>query len=185
MRRAAVAAALVAAALCAAGVARPSAARAQHAVSVGVGGGFTAVTGDARNVWDYGGFHVQGMVAFGPARRAYGFRADLIYQRLTSSLAGEAGHTSDVAGVLSVAYAPTATLVKPYVLGGLGVYHSSDNFDAPQIHEEPITRLGANAGVGARLSFVRFGTFVEARFHRIFGNNRDVDFVPVTVGLMF
>ena len=160
-------------------------ARAQMAVSAGVGGGFTAVTGDASRVWDAGGFHMQGMVAFGRAASAVGFRTDIMYQRFTSSLAGEAGRTSDLAGIVSVAYSPTTYLLKPYVLGGVGVYRSTDNFDAPQIHEEPITRLGASAGVGARLSFVRFGTFVEARFHRIFGATRDVDFVPVTVGVMF
>ena len=165
--------------------AAPTQARAQIAVSAGVGGGFTVVTGDARRVWDAGGFHVQGMVAFGRATSAFGFRADVMYQRFTSSLSGEAGRTSDLAGVVSVAYSPTSYHVKPYVLGGLGVYRSTDNFDAPEVHEEPITRLGANVGLGARLSFVRFGTFVEARFHRIFGNNRDIDFVPVTVGVMF
>jgi hypothetical protein len=176
---------ITAAALGGAAAITPCGARAQIAVSAGVGGGFTAVTGDASRVWDAGGFHMQGMVAFGRAASAVGFRTDLMYQRFTSSVAGEAGRTSDLAGIVSVVYSPTTYLLKPYVLGGVGVYRSTDNFDAPQIHEDPITRFGANAGLGARLSFVRFGTFVEARFHRIFGTNRDVDFVPVTVGVMF
>ena len=171
--------------IAAAAAVAPSGVRAQMAVSAGVGGGFTAVTGDARRVWDFGGFHMQGMVAFGRATSAVGFRTDLMYQRFTSSLPGEAGSTSDLAGIVSVVYSPTTYLLKPYVLGGLGVYRSTDNFDAAEIHEEPITRFGVNAGVGARLGFVRFGTFIEARFHRIFGTNRDIDFVPVTVGVMF
>ena len=76
-----------------------------------------------------------------------------------------------------------ATRLRPYVIGGIGVYNSkASGDDAP---EGSSTEAGINLGAGFDLTAGAAGLFVEARWHNVFleGDNRK--FLPVTLGVRF
>jgi len=87
-------------------------------------------------------------------------------------------------------------IIKPYVIGGVGDY--SVRLTSPVAAIEPTegqaatavgtttqTKFGINAGVGVRVQLGGFAAFVEARWHDVFTSGRDVQMVPVSVGVRF
>jgi hypothetical protein len=73
--------------------------------------------------------------------------------------------------------------VSPYLIGGAGLYMAS--VSAPGASSNSDNHLGWNAGAGINLPVSIFKAFVEARYNRISANGSSMEFVPVTVGLMF
>lgn len=47
------------------------------------------------------------------------------------------------------------------------------------------TKFGVNAGAGLRLQLPGFSTFIEARWHSIFTEGKNVQMVPISVGFTF
>jgi hypothetical protein len=50
---------------------------------------------------------------------------------------------------------------------------------------EDVTRFAANGGGGVSWGLGNVSLFVEGRWVRVFTQNRNTDYVPVTVGLTF
>ena len=67
------------------------------------------------------------------------------------------------------------TRIRPYVIGGAGIYADGG------------TDFGINAGAGANfpLGNTPARLFAEARFHAIFAEGNTITQLPITVGLMF
>ena len=88
-----------------------------------------------------------------------------------------------VTGNVSVAL-PASLLLRPYVIGGPGVYLSR-----PADHGRFTRTLGWNAGLGARYAAGRLGTFAEVRYHTVRntpdaeGRRRSAQLLPITFGL--
>jgi hypothetical protein len=147
---------------------------AAQGVRFGVGGGptFSLEEGGGTD------FHVLGTVAFGgSADRPLSFRVDGMYQLGDQfdvlSGAGNAVYSFDVS---------EETRFRPYLIGGLGVYHVSP--DGPG---ESSTEFGINAGAGFTVP-VGSGTtqlFGEARFHNIFTEGESTSLLPITLGVRF
>jgi hypothetical protein len=75
-----------------------------------------------------------------------------------------------------------ALVPQVYVIGGLGMYNSK----ASTTGSSSSTDLGFNVGAGVNIPLTGFGTYIEARFHHVPGDNsRNFQFVPITVGLKF
>jgi hypothetical protein len=66
-----------------------------------------------------------------------------------------------------------------YGIGGLGAFKASvSDVDSD-------TKLGWNIGAGLRIPLSGFSGYVEARFHQVQGNGGNVNWIPLTFGLVF
>jgi len=91
---------------------------------------------------------------------------------------------------LVIAFGPKA--VQPYLIGGVGIYHSrvaqdiSGTIDEFSHINEKQSTVGFNGGAGIRFNILGIKPFVEARYHSV--AKRDpgrLNFVPVLVGVSF
>ena len=70
----------------------------------------------------------------------------------------------------------------PYLIGGLGLYNSKFGNAGSE------NALGVNLGGGLRFLIGDLNTFFEARYHAMLGEagaGANLQFVPITVGVMF
>ncbi|HEY0780136.1 MAG TPA: hypothetical protein VGD56_19375, partial [Gemmatirosa sp.] len=68
------------------------------------------------------------------------------------------------------------TLVRPYLIGGVGIYGGNQNLG---------TKAGVNIGGGIAVPLVAVTVFGEARYTRVFTDVVRANFIPVHVGLRF
>jgi hypothetical protein len=126
------------------------------------------------------GYNVMGSLGLQPAARAFGVRFDAMYHQLGFTdfdeklgLLGGAGNV-----VLTVANSGT---VRPYVIGGAGVYR----LDYPTADIEDETSFGLNGGGGVEFGLAGLRSFVEVRLHSIFTEGGNSNFVPLVFGFKF
>jgi hypothetical protein len=75
---------------------------------------------------------------------------------------------------------------RPYLIGGLGVYNFKlTGSDADLFGDSSETKFGLNAGAGFDFKMGGAGLFIEGRFHRVFADGDDFNFIPISVGLRF
>jgi opacity protein-like surface antigen len=175
--------------------------RAPRALSVGVGGGGTVPIGDFANDvktgWNALGFFQYQPVAEGP----WAVRAEALYTRAgyTDDFLADVGATPDddlrnsvlYVGASALYHVSAGTGVRPYVMGGLGLYELTASLtDGSGIStSDSESGFGFNGGVGLRFGGpVAF--FVEARFHQFSitptdGAKSTSRFIPVTLGFSF
>ena len=70
----------------------------------------------------------------------------------------------------------------PYLIGGLGLYNSKFG------RADSENAVGVNLGGGLRFVLGELNTFFEARYHAMLGETgagANLQFVPITVGVMF
>jgi len=137
------------------------------------------------------GLNLEGLVGIQPQTMPVEFRGELMYHHF--GVSGGGGHESLLGIVPNVLYAfKTQSHLRPYVIGGLGLYHVSVSFTgvAPGggtfTVSDGETHVGINFGGGVRfpLSNSRASMFVEARFHDVFADN-SFNMIPITVGITF
>jgi outer membrane protein with beta-barrel domain len=76
--------------------------------------------------------------------------------------------------------------VRPYLIGGLGVYNSKGTGpDAPAFGETSQTKFGLNAGAGFNFKAGGAGLFIEGRFHNVFADPSSKQFIPISLGIRF
>jgi hypothetical protein len=180
--------AIALAALAAAIVTTPAAAHAQSPLRFGLAAGATIPTGDAADIAEWG-YHVSGSITGKPMLSPVGIRGEVMWNRLTGKdvevVPGvtESGDDLDIlAGIVNAEIGMSGIGVKPYFIGGLGMYRlSSEGADSE-------TKFGFNLGAGLDFGLAGFSAFAEARFHSIqaddFGNG-SVNLVPLTFGIRF
>jgi hypothetical protein len=160
----------------------------QGLVSLGVGGGLAmpfGALGDVANP----GWRALGTMAIGVPLVPVGLRLDASYdrfglQRTPLGAAGsETGSQSVFAGTVNgtLRLSPLP-LITPYAIAGLGPYHVSCSGPATC---ESATRVGYNAGLGLRFGALLIHGFAEVRYHYVPTPGKSMQFVPVTVGLLF
>ena len=161
--------------------ATPLAAQAQFLVGGGLGlpmGDF----GDAAKT----GFHALAGVSFAPPTMPVGFQVDGNFAQFgteTDNLNDRMMFaTGNVVYKFKVA---EATRLRPYLIGGVGVYNQKATGDAAPTDAASVTDFGINAGAGFNVSAGAASLFVEGRFHDIFTDGSSTQFVPLTVGLRF
>lgn len=69
--------------------------------------------------------------------------------------------------------------IKPYVLGGIGLY----NVGCDGCESE--TNFGLNGGGGLEFGLSGFNTFIEARFQSIFTEDSNTNIIPIVFGIRF
>src|SRR5713101_8722623 len=172
-------------ALCCTALAGIAAAQAPS-VRFGLGGGAIVPVGDY-NKADKIGWHGLGMVQLGLPAVPVEIRVDGLYGRTThKDISGipVPGSTKLYGGLASVVYSigPKA-MARPYVLGGIGVYHVK--VDVPgNTADETKFAFGVGGGVSVGVGQARF--FVEGRFVSVReSGGGSTSFLPVTAGVTF
>jgi hypothetical protein len=184
--------------------------------SFGVSGGLSVPTGDFSDAFGTG-YNVDAFVGVRVPTLPVSFRFEGGYQEF-----GLKGSAKDrlrnadiegdvkariISGTANLVYtiAPPASVVRPYLIGGAGVYNlrtrgTGDVGDFLEefvgTREESTTRLGLNGGVGVEVPLSGISVFGEARVHTIFTpSERDPEsgdrvggrttIVPIKVGIRF
>ena len=157
-------------------------------VGLGVPVGNFASTNDGGNAEAGGGTALAG-VEWLPEGRTLGLRLDGIYNRFCTSACDEAGGNLDIRyrflnanlnGLLELPLANSA--FRPYLTGGFGVYnYRLEGNDAPEGLDSQ-TDVGVNAGIGAMYRLGQVNLFAEGRYHHIFAENSDIQYIPILVG---
>lgn len=150
------------------------------------------------------GFNLSGSLGIRPVNMPVGFRLEASYSRFGAdgfTFADESGsisadgNLSFLAGTGNVVLAiPTASAIRPYVIGGLGIYRLTAHIDARLTggegsgtfsQTESETKFGLNGGAGLEFPVRTVRAFVEARFHSVFTEGENSNFIPITFGVRF
>jgi len=158
--------------------------------SFGVSGGLALPIGDFGDGYD-SGFDVTGHVMFKPASFTnLGFRGDVNFDRFGSKLLN--GINSRLLGATANAvYSfPQATpgVVRPYVIGGVGMQNSKTTGKVAGINlsqNATSTDVAAQGGGGVNFQLAGFTTFVEAKYVNVFGDGNSLSYIPITFGIRF
>jgi len=110
-----------------------------------------------------------------------GLRVDGAYNQFGQKTGGAKLHIMSATG--NVVWRLPSIGVSPYLIGGAGLYIPT--VQAPGLASASDNHFGWNAGAGVSLPLTVFKTFVEARYNRVSVNGGSMQFVPITVGIMF
>lgn len=151
-----------------------------------LGGGVGIPLGDFDDVAKLG-WQGTAAVSFAPANMPIGFQLDGSYGRYSDDSPLDL-KSQFIYGTANVVYrfatAPE-TRFRPYLIGGGGVYNlkatGSDVIGDPGSE----TKFGVNAGAGFDIKAGGAGLFVEGRFHNVFTDGPNTQFIPLNVGVRF
>jgi hypothetical protein len=110
-----------------------------------------------------------------------GIRFDGMYNSFSAKDAVSLRDYKIAAGTANIVYALPGTGIRPYLIGGGGVYGLK--YDDPT--RDWTTKFGVNGGIGAAFPLSGFNTFVEARLHHVFTDVGTIHYIPVTFGISF
>ena len=142
------------------------------------------------------GFHFGGLIEYKPAALPATLRGEITYHR--NGL--KEGYFDDVPGVdvdgnasminfLGNAVFPfgdPASTARPYAIGGLGIYRLKFSGEVAGFDiSESATKFGLNVGGGFSFNLSGFETFIEARFHSVFTDESNTNFIPISFGFKF
>ena len=155
--------------------------------TLGVSGGISFPTGDNADGIN-AGFNVAGHLGLQSSALPVGLRFDVAYNRW--EVDGVDANIRSLAGIANAMLffpRPSGSTVRPYVSGGLGIYNTKGSVDVggSTIEGDSETKAGVNAGVGLDFGLSGLSTFVEARFHSVFTEGSNMNFVPVVFGIRF
>ncbi|HEU5305065.1 MAG TPA: outer membrane beta-barrel protein, partial [Gemmatimonadales bacterium] len=74
---------------------------------------------------------------------------------------------------------------RPYLIGGVGIYNLKLKGDDVLPGTDDQTKFGINAGAGFDFKAGAAGLFIEGRFHNVFSDPDNTQFIPLTVGIRF
>lgn len=169
-----------------------STARAQGAeFSLGGGVGIPlGDTGDRDNI----GWHGLAGVSFIPTGWPVGIQVDGQFHqfKLDDAVQPAGGDLKDrlIFGTANIVYkfkTSEETRFRPYLIGGGGVYNlkttGADEVGGVIDTDNSTTKFGLNAGAGFDFKAGSVGLFIEGRFHDVFTEGTDYQFIPITLGI--
>jgi hypothetical protein len=192
-RRALALAALGAAALAA--TAAPAAAQfgGVNPFSIGVSGGAAVPVGDGSRNFDTG-FSVDGIVAVRVPTSPISLRGEVGYTRFgikdaPSDADAQFRIISGVANIVLTLPGGPASVVRPYLIGGVGAYNGRGSQRGAvgdrRLQGASETKLGVNGGVGIEIPLSGITGFGEVRYTSIFTEETNTNFVPIRFGIRF
>jgi hypothetical protein len=160
----------------------------QGLIAFGVGGGVSKPVGSLGDVANTG-WRAVGTLKVGVPLVPVGLRLDASYDRfgyqrtLLGASGSETGSQSVFAGTVNgtLRLSPLP-LITPYAIAGIGPYHTSCSGPATC---ESATHVGYNAGLGVYFGALLIHGFAEVRYHYVSMPGGNIQYVPVTVGLLF
>jgi hypothetical protein len=151
-----------------------------------LGGGVTLPLGNFDDASKLG-WHGTGAVSFVPQNLPVGFQIDGSFSRLSDETPLDI-QSQLLYGTANVVYkfeVSEETKFRPYLIGGGGVYNLDAKGDDVPAGVESVTKFGLNAGAGFDFKAGAAGVFVEGRFHNVFTEGDNTNFIPFTVGVRF
>ena len=142
---------------------------------IGIGGGISIPAGGIAKDRQPG-FNLDAMAEFRTPNEPLALRGEVLYQYFGADKnALNSTSANTVAFLVNVVYHAPKSQVRPYLIGGMGLYHISDNGNS----------AGFNAGTGLTIPLTGMGAYAEARVH--FALNQGPSFVtiPITFGITF
>ena len=142
---------------------------------IGIGGGISVPAGGIAKDRQPG-FNLDAMAEFRAPSEPLGLRGEVLYQYFGANKNATTVSSANTVGfLLDVVYHSPGSQAHPYLIGGIGLYHISDNGNS----------AGFNAGTGLTIPLPGMGAYAEARVH--FALNQGPSFVtiPVTFGITF
>ena len=152
------------------------------------------------------GLVANGFIGLGTGR--FGLRGELFWSRsdldnaiirkvgdvvLPSDGVGDVtGNVNLIGGTANIVLPLTQSTVKPYLIGGVGVYNrrvsqnvsgTIDEFQS--LKDSQSRKIGYNGGVGLSIGGVGPSFFIEARYHSVATEPDKTRFVPVVLGFSF
>jgi hypothetical protein len=154
-----------------------SSASAQRVFAIGVSGGVSFPTGDMADA-QRSGYHIGGHLNFNPPALPVELLVDATYHSFEGNLDLPDPIDFSMLGVsASAAYVLPGVALRPYLMGGVGMYFGKA--DIPGAERE--SEFGFNVGGGLRFTLSGLSTFVQARANFV----DEATFVPVSFGILF
>lgn len=147
-------------------------------VGLGLAAGAAFPTGDFGNATNMG-YNVSAMLNLSAPLVPIGARIEGMFNQFDIKNLSTKDNAVAVTGNLT--YGIGGVVASPYLIGGLGWYQNK--FDAGSFGTTTRSGMGFNIGGGVRLPLTGFSAFVEARYHKMSGEN--IAYVPVTFGINF
>ena len=153
----------------------------QRPISVGLAGGVSLPQGDLADGVDTG-WHALATIGLSTLMQPIGLRLDVAYNRFDLSAAD--GNESVGSATLNLTYRlpMTNSPMSPYLIAGLGAYRTECSL---AVGCDAATKFGWNVGLGTKLYLLGFRSFAEARYHRTARDGSNVNFFPLTFGIIF
>lgn len=162
----------------------PATAQREAPIKISLGAGLTMPSGDFNDLYEMG-WGGLGAVSYRPPVMPFAFRADLSLSQVKDETPLDLTDRI-IYGTANLLYEfdIQETVLRPYVLGGAGVYNfNPGGDDAEGITSE--TRFGLNVGVGVEVKPGPVGFFAESRLHHVIDPADDVQFVALVAGFRF
>ncbi len=160
-------------------------------VSFGASGGLSLPLGDFADLAN-SGYTVAGHIFLKPSGMAkLGFRGDVAYDSwgakgIAGSLADGNRSALTFAANAMFSLGDDAAAMKPYLIGGGGMYRSKASFSVLGFEgSAESTDPGIQVGAGFEFKLSGFSTFVEGKFVNVFGDGGSSNWVPITFGVKF
>lgn len=147
-------------------------------IRFGVGGGITLPTGDYGTV-DKAGWHVMGLIQLPISQSPIHLRFDAMYGSTSHKSGFGPGSTKLTGATADLLYhlGESRASVRPYVLGGLGIFDVSDGSSQ--------SKFAFGLGGGILFGVGTMHAFLEGRYISVQTSGSSLTFIPVSVGLMF
>lgn len=162
------------------------AARAQGA-EFSLGGGLSIPTGDFDDAAKLGWQGIAA-VSFVPENLPVGFQIDGNYSQFSDETPLDIKDQL-IYGTGNVVYkfkTSEDSRFRPYLIAGGGVYNVKlKGDDVPTGFDDSQTKFGINAGAGFDFKAGAAGLFLEGRFHDVFTDGPNTQFIPINVGVRF
>ncbi|HET7549675.1 MAG TPA: hypothetical protein VFK04_00180 [Gemmatimonadaceae bacterium] len=173
-----------------------------YPIGFGIAAGLLVPTGDISD-FQSTGWNLQGFVDWTSRTQPFGLRGDISYGGLsgkTISAGGTSFEASDLHlfsitgdGVWMIHPSQGSTSrTTPYLLAGIGLYHSSFEVSGASSADNSRTNFGINFGGGVLYRLSGFSAFGEIRYHNVFsgsegsnGESSSAHYIPIMVGLRF
>lgn len=153
-------------------------------VSFGVAGGLSIPTGDFGDAFK-SGFNVSAMGEIHQAAWPVAIRIEAQYDQFSAKDEIGDGKVKSIGGLANVLYYfPSKAMVKPYVTGGLGLFHNKAD-DSICDGGCSSTKFAFDFGAGLQFQLTGISTFVEANWNSIQTEGSATHMIPVRVGIKF
>lgn len=122
------------------------------------------------------GFNLMGTAEYQAPGQVMGLRGEVFYEHFAAKAqAPGARSVQTTAAIINAVYHVQGSSFHPYLIGGMGLYHVSDNG----------TRPGFNGGVGIQIPLTGMTAYFEARLHKVLTDGTSYVSIPISFGLSF
>ena len=153
-------------------------------VEFSLGGGLGIPLGSFDDVVKVG-WQIIGAATYRPRALPVGFQVDASFSRFSDETPFDIQNQL-IYGTANAVYRMASsreTRLRPYLIGGLGIYNSKAT--GSDALGGSATKFGLNAGAGIDFKAGGARVFLEGRFHDVFVNGPNIEFFPINFGFRF